>query len=84
MNAVLIKVAALGLDPKKHLGKSIQACHHELMELVRNRQIENVCKVFHYSFLHQEKKFGLNVCGEGGEYETLTLDCPIFKKKIVM
>lgn len=28
--------------------------------------------------------FGLNVCGEGGEYETLTLDCPLFKKAIVM
>ncbi|CAI5981745.1 unnamed protein product [Closterium sp. NIES-64] len=24
-------------------------------------------------------KFGVNVCGEGGEYETLTLDCPLFK-----
>ncbi|KAJ0013258.1 hypothetical protein Pint_20380 [Pistacia integerrima] len=22
--------------------------------------------------------YGINVCGEGGEYETLTLDCPIF------
>lgn len=29
-------------------------------------------------------KFGINVCGEGGEYESLTLDCPLFKKKIVM
>jgi diphthine-ammonia ligase len=26
----------------------------------------------------------LNVCGEGGEYETFTLDCPIFKKRIVL
>ncbi|CAI5467949.1 unnamed protein product [Closterium sp. Yama58-4] len=25
-------------------------------------------------------KFGVNVCGEGGEYETLTLDCPLFKQ----
>lgn len=24
-------------------------------------------------------RFGCNVCGEGGEYETLTLDCPAFK-----
>ncbi len=28
-----------------------------------------------------EVKYGANVCGEGGEYETLTLDCPLFKKK---
>lgn len=26
------------------------------------------------------KKFGANVCGEGGEYETLTLDCPLFQR----
>ncbi|KAJ3272501.1 hypothetical protein HDV01_005452 [Terramyces sp. JEL0728] len=25
---------------------------------------------------------GINVCGEGGEYETMTLDCKLFKKKI--
>jgi diphthine-ammonia ligase len=34
MNSILIKVAALGLDPKKHLGKSLQHCQNELLELV--------------------------------------------------
>ncbi|XP_030855586.1 diphthine--ammonia ligase [Strongylocentrotus purpuratus] len=29
-------------------------------------------------------KYHLNVCGEGGEYETFTLDCPLFVKKIVI
>ena len=29
-------------------------------------------------------KYGINVCGEGGEYETITLDCPLFKKKIIL
>lgn len=24
-------------------------------------------------------KYGCNICGEGGEFETLTLDCPLFK-----
>ncbi len=28
------------------------------------------------------KKVGINVAGEGGEYESLVLDCPMFKKKI--
>ncbi|PVU86286.1 hypothetical protein BB561_006754 [Smittium simulii] len=28
------------------------------------------------------KKYGTHVCGEGGEYESFTLDCPLFKKKI--
>lgn len=28
------------------------------------------------------KKIGLNIAGEGGEFESLVLDCPMFKKKI--
>uniref|UniRef100_A0A2P2KEG4 Diphthine--ammonia ligase n=1 Tax=Rhizophora mucronata TaxID=61149 RepID=A0A2P2KEG4_RHIMU len=56
--AITVKVAALGLDPAKHLGKEI---------------------AFLKSHLHKLKElYGVNVCGEGGEYETLTLDCPLF------
>ncbi|XP_015782600.1 diphthine--ammonia ligase [Tetranychus urticae] len=29
-------------------------------------------------------KYGMNICGEGGEYETLTLDCPLFKSRLVI
>lgn len=32
----------------------------------------------------QNSQFQTNVCGEGGEYETLVLDCPLYKKKIVI
>lgn len=28
------------------------------------------------------KKVGMNIAGEGGEFESLVLDCPLFKKKI--
>ena len=35
-------------------------------------------------FLVLEEKYGFHVCGEGGEYETITLDCPLFKKKKIM
>ena len=28
------------------------------------------------------KKHGLNIAGEGGEYESLVLDCPLFKSKL--
>ncbi|XP_060071126.1 uncharacterized protein LOC132551040 [Ylistrum balloti] len=62
--AVLIKVASLGLDPKKHLGRTLAEMQPELLRM--------------------HTKFKLNVCGEGGEYETFTLDCPLFKKKIVL
>lgn len=30
----------------------------------------------------QNTLYGSHVCGEGGEYETLTLDCPLFKQRI--
>jgi len=29
-----------------------------------------------------EKLYQINVCGEGGEFESLTVDCPLYKKKI--
>lgn len=64
IDAIIIKVAALGLDPSRHLGRSLR-----LLEP-------------HLDAMHE--KYGLNLCGEGGEYESLTLDCPLFKSRIVM
>ncbi|XP_028798731.1 diphthine--ammonia ligase isoform X2 [Neltuma alba] len=62
--AVIVKVAAMGLDPAKHLGREI---------------------TFLNSYLHKLKElYGINVCGEGGEYETLTLDCPLFINARIM
>ena len=29
-----------------------------------------------------EEKYKINVCGEGGEFESLTVNCPIYKKQI--
>ncbi|XP_059675654.1 diphthine--ammonia ligase isoform X3 [Gavia stellata] len=64
IEAIIIKVAAFGLDPDKHLGKTLDEMEPYLLEL--------------------SEKYGVHVCGEGGEYETFTLDCPLFKKKIVV
>ncbi|XP_065542623.1 diphthine--ammonia ligase isoform X5 [Lathamus discolor] len=64
IQAIIIKVAAFGLDPDKHLGKTLDQMVPHLLEL--------------------SEKYGVHVCGEGGEYETFTLDCPLFKKKIVV
>ncbi|XP_019407547.1 PREDICTED: diphthine--ammonia ligase [Crocodylus porosus] len=64
IQAMIIKVAAFGLDPDKHLGKTLDQMEPYLLEL--------------------SKKCGVHICGEGGEYETFTLDCPLFKKKIVV
>ncbi|XP_071706176.1 diphthine--ammonia ligase-like [Rutidosis leptorrhynchoides] len=57
--AITVKVAAIGLDPSKHLGKEMSELWPHLLKL--------------------NELYGSNVCGEGGEYETLTLDCPLFK-----
>uniref|UniRef100_A0A1Q3EU54 Diphthine--ammonia ligase n=1 Tax=Culex tarsalis TaxID=7177 RepID=A0A1Q3EU54_CULTA len=62
--AIIIKVAALGLMPDRHLGKSLKEMQPHLLKM--------------------KDKYGLNVCGEGGEYETFTLDCPLFKSRIVV
>lgn len=58
IEAILVKVATLGLDPYKHINKSLTSLQHL------------------FTTLH--KKHGFHQCGEGGEYETLTLDCPMF------
>nr|XP_023013166.1 diphthine--ammonia ligase [Leptinotarsa decemlineata] len=63
VDAILIKVAALGLETK-HLGRSLSLMQPHLLAM--------------------HEKYGLNICGEGGEYETLTLDCPLFKSRIVI
>ncbi|KAI0353573.1 hypothetical protein OH77DRAFT_1458188 [Trametes cingulata] len=34
------------------------------------------------SLIKLNRLYGLHVCGEGGEYESLTLDCPLFKYRI--
>lgn len=34
--------------------------------------------------LDMEEKYGNHCCGEGGEFESLTLDCPLYKKRIEM
>ncbi|GAA5851868.1 hypothetical protein JCM5353_005399 [Sporobolomyces roseus] len=35
--------------------------------------------------LHKlNERFETHICGEGGEYETFTLDSPIFKKKLIL
>lgn len=31
-----------------------------------------------------DEKFGVSITGEGGEFETLVLDCPLFSKRIVI
>lgn len=36
------------------------------------------------TFVKLNDLYGAHICGEGGEYESLTLDCPLFKRRIVL
>ncbi|KAG9285365.1 hypothetical protein G9A89_010840 [Geosiphon pyriformis] len=71
IDAIMIKVAAMGLKPL-HLGKSIGEMYSYLCNIVS----------LLYEHCHENKKYDVHVCGEGGEYETLTLDCPLFVKSL--
>ena len=64
VQAVLVKVAAPGLIPRKHLNRDLGFLRA------------------HFDKLHQ--KFQFHICGEGGEYESLVVDCPLFKQKLVL
>jgi diphthine-ammonia ligase len=61
VEAVLVKVACMGLTPRQHLGKSLAEMRATLHRL--------------------NDEFGAHVCGEGGEYETFTLDCPLYHRR---
>ena len=37
-----------------------------------------------YSLQTLHKKWGIHPAGEGGEYETITVDCPLFTKKLII
>lgn len=91
VEAVLIKVAGIGLD-ERCLGRSLAQMQAKLENLVsrrirgpRSRESLRVTYLSCFSSAcasTQHAKYGAHVCGEGGEYETLTLDCPLFKKRI--
>jgi diphthine-ammonia ligase len=49
--------------------------------LVPDKHLGKTLREIRPHMMDLEKKFGANVCGEGGEYESLTLDCPLFKSK---
>lgn len=60
VDAVLVKVAAMGLNPRRDLGRSLADMRPTLYKI--------------------EREYGSHCCGEGGEFETLTLDCPLFRR----
>ncbi len=45
-----------------------------LNKIITDKEIDELIK--------KKDKIGVNIAGEGGEFESLVLDCPLFKKKI--
>jgi len=45
-----------------------------LNKVITNEDIDKLVKL--------NKKYGINIAGEGGEFESLVLDCPLFNKKL--
>lgn len=66
VEAVLVKTAAPGLVPRKHLQQSLGRLYYGGV------------------FTALQRRFRFQLCGEGGEYETLVLDCPLFHKRLVL
>jgi len=54
--------------------------------LIPQKHLNKSLGQLHYGgvFDRLKDKFDFHICGEGGEYETLVLDCPIFRKKLVL
>ncbi len=75
---VMCKIAGYGLS-EKWLNKRIE--EKEVKDLIR---LNNKLKSGLGRGYINSKHYGFNIAGEGGEYETLVLSGPTFKKKIVI
>ena len=49
---------------------------------LRARHLGQTIGALQPHFLALEAQFGFHVCGEGGEYETFTLDCPLYQRRL--
>lgn len=79
MDAILIKVAGIGLTTS-HLGKHLADMKDTLYKLVSAIEYDKRM----IKLIGQNELYGSHICGEGGEYETLTLDSPLFKRRITL
>lgn len=54
--------------------------------LVPHRHLNKTLSELFYSghFDRLKERFDFHICGEGGEYETLVLDAPVFRKRLVL
>nr|CCC94650.1 putative ATP-binding protein [Trypanosoma congolense IL3000] len=61
VHAILVKTATIGLEPRKHLGMTLEDARPALVSA--------------------QNSYGVHAAGEGGEFETIVLDCPLFRER---
>ena len=77
-----------GYDPEKFVKETIDSGYEVIMTSVSSAGLDKTWlgRKFDYKMLEDLKKlnekFGVHICGEGGEYESFVCDCPIFKKRV--
>ena len=77
LNAILIKTSTLGLEPNKHLGKSLA----EMYDIFCDIQQKYGCNVCGEGGSLNIK---FHLLAFLGEYESFVLDCLLYKKRIVL
>jgi diphthine-ammonia ligase len=73
-----------GMDGKDLLCEFIEAGFEAIVIAVRNHIMNDhwLGKRVDGEFMEQMEKGGVDVCGENGEYHTLVVDGPIFRRRI--
>ncbi|KAJ1991370.1 hypothetical protein H4R33_001386 [Dimargaris cristalligena] len=51
---------------------------------LNSSHLKQTIRDMHPYLCQLNEKYEAHICGEGGEYETFTLDCPLFKRRIVI
>ncbi|TBU07335.1 diphthine--ammonia ligase [Hamiltosporidium magnivora] len=79
----LISLSPLwNLDQKNLLNEMIENGMKAVIVKVATPALKKECINMEISGI--QNVLSENQCGEGGEYETIVIDCPIFKKKIII
>ncbi|CAK77585.1 unnamed protein product (macronuclear) [Paramecium tetraurelia] len=69
------------LDQMLHNNMNIILIKIAAMGLTQKHLGKTIQELYDY-FKEINKKFGFHPCGEGGEFESFVLDCPLYKKRI--
>ena len=75
-----------GLEGKDLLGQFIEAGFEAVVIVVKNSLLGTdwLGRRIDRQFMNEMEKEALDICGENGEYHTLVIDGPIFRKKIAI